>query len=197
MENLSTYIESLIFIAEAPITRTEIKISLENCFETTFTEEDIEQAIVALIQKYEDPSFSIAIQEINEGFQFLSKPSYHNLVGAYLKLSTQKKLSRVALETLAIVAYKQPVTKSELELIRGVNCDYVLQKLLEKELVEIAGRSEGPGKPLLYSTSTRFMEYFGLRSIQDLPKLKDLSDVDQQIGEPAPIEEDQDEPSDT
>ena len=179
-----------------PISRKDIRLSLENAFESTIPAEDVDAALEALVTKYEDPGFAIEVREINEGFVFLTKPAYHHVVGSYLKLSSKKKLSRVALETLAIVAYKQPVTKSELEKIRGVNCDYVLQKLMEKDLVEITGRADGPGKPLLYSTSEKFMEYFGLKNLGDLPKLKDLQEPDNQIGEPAPIEEDTEEPSD-
>jgi segregation and condensation protein B len=101
----------------------------------------------------------------------------------------KKRLSRSALETLSIIAYKQPVTKSELERIRGVNCDYAIQKLLEKELVAIQGRSDGPGRPLLYGTSDKFMDYFGLKSLDDLPKPKEFREPSNQIGEQAPIEE--------
>ena len=93
------------------------------------------------------------------------------------------------MESLAIIAYKQPISKSEVEQIRGVNSDHSIQKLLEKELIEITGRSEGPGKPILLGTSNRFMEYFGLKNLSELPKLKDLAMPENEIGEPAPIEE--------
>jgi segregation and condensation protein B len=127
--------------------------------------------------------------EIAGGYQFLTKGAYHNTVGVYLKQTMKKRLSRSALETLSIIAYKQPVTKSELERIRGVNCDYAIQKLLEKELVAIQGRSDGPGRPLLYGTSDKFMDYFGLKSLDDLPKPKEFREPSNQIGEQAPIEE--------
>jgi segregation and condensation protein B len=110
------------------------------------------------------------------------------VVGEFLKLNSNKKLTKTALETLSIIAYKQPVAKSEIEQIRGVNADYTIHKLMEKELVEISGRSDGPGRPILYSTSEKFMDYFGLRSIQDLPKLKDLEIEKNTIGEPASLE---------
>ena len=92
-------------------------------------------------------------------------------------------MSQAALETLSIVAYKQPISKTEIEQIRGVSCDYAIQKLLEKELVAILGRSESPGRPLLYGTSERFMDYFGIKSLKDLPKLKDFKEVENEIGE--------------
>ena len=113
----------------------------------------------------------------------MTKGAYYNTVATYLKQITKKKLSKSALETLSIIAYKQPVVKSELEKIRGVSCDYSIQKLLEKELVEIAGRSDGPGKPLLYATSEKFMDYFGLKSIGELPKTRDISTAQSSIGD--------------
>lgn len=162
---------------------------MEETFETSFKKEEIEAAILELKLRYQDPAFAFEIVEIAEGFQFLTKGAYHNTVGQYLKLTTKRRLSRSALETLSIIAYKQPVTKSDLEKIRGVSCDYSLQKLLEKELITILGRSEAPGRPLLYGSSDKFMDYFGLRSLNDLPKPKDFKEPDNEIGEQAPIEE--------
>jgi segregation and condensation protein B len=103
-----------------------------------------------------------------------------------LKQQSQKRLSSAQLETLSIIAYKQPITKGEVEQIRGVNSDYSVQKLLEKELIEIKGKSEGVGKPLIYGTSQKFMEYFGINSLQDLPQPKDFSQNENQIGEEKP-----------
>ncbi len=113
----------------------------------------------------------------------MTKGAYHNTVAVHLKQTTKRRLSQAALETLALVAYKQPVTKTDLEAIRGVNCDYALQKLLEKELVLIVGRSEGPGRPLLYATSDKFMDYLGIKTLADLPKPKDFKEVENTIGE--------------
>lgn len=189
MEKLDQYIESLIFVAQQPISAVDIRYTLENTFESQIPDQDVEMALTRLKEKYQQDHFAIEIVEIAEGYQFLTKAAFHHVIGSYLKLVTKKKLSRVALETLAIIAYKQPVTKSELEKIRGVNCDYSIQKLLDKELVEISGRSDGPGKPLLYVTSPKFMNYFGLKDLTDLPKLKDFHIAESQIGEPAPIEE--------
>ncbi len=190
MDNLVTYIESLAFASDSPITREEIRYALENCFDTTLSPEMIDEGVDSLKEKFADEKFAIEVNEIAGGLQFLTKPAYHHVIGSHLKQITKKRLSRVALETLAIIAYKQPVTKSELERIRGVNCDYAIQKLLDKELIEIDGRSDGPGRPLLYSTSEKFMDYLGLKDLTDLPKLKDFHQVDNSIGEPAPVEED-------
>jgi len=190
LEYLSQHIESLIFAAEQPITLEEIGLSLEEVFGLAFHAEDLTNAISELRMRYEADHFAFEIVEIAGGFQFFTKPAYHRTVGAYLKQTMKKRLSQAALETLSIIAYKQPVTKSELERIRGVGCDYAMQKLLEKELITITGRSEGPGKPLLYGTSPKFMDYFGLRSIEDLPRPKEFKDPDEHsIGEQAPIEE--------
>ncbi len=189
MENLHLHIESLIFVASSPIKLAEIKHSLDATFETDFNNEEIENGINMLIEKYQSDEYSIEIVLVDNGYRFLSKASYHLTVGSYLKHLNKKKLSRSALETLSIIAYKQPVGKSEIEQIRGVSCDYAIQKLLEKELVEIFGRSDGPGRPLLYGTGTKFMDYFGLKSIKDLPKLREFQPVENTIGEAAPIEE--------
>ena len=189
MEKLSQYVESLIFVSDQPIGFDLIKESLQNHFETKMDTDSIESSIDELIEKYQDERFAIEIVEINNGFKFMTKGAYHGVVGAYIKIQSSKRLSTAALETLAIIAYKQPVIKSEMEKIRGVSCDYSVQKLLEKELIAISGRSEGPGRPLLYSTSEKFMEYFGLKDMADMPKIKDFKLPDSVVGEPAPIEE--------
>ncbi len=189
MDNLVLYLESLIFAAPQPVTRKDLRYTLENCFETKISEEDIESALSVLQEKYSADAFAIEVVEIGGGFQFMTKPAFHHVIGDYLKQVTRARLSRVALETLAIIAYKQPVSKSELEAIRGVNCDYAIQKLLEKELIEISGRSDGPGRPLLYMTSEKFMDHFGLKSIQDLPQLKEVQGQAQSIGEGSDVTE--------
>ena len=190
MEKLSLYIESLIFASEEAVSVSDIKTTLRDAFAAKIDENRIEASLQELIEKYQNDQFSMEIVAINEGYQFMSKGAYHTVIGALLKLQSTAKLSRAALETLSIIAYKQPVSKSEMEGIRGVNCDYTVTKLLEKELVEIVGRAEGPGRPLLYGTSGKFMNYFGLKSIKELPKLKELEPEEEgeSIGEPAPIE---------
>jgi segregation and condensation protein B len=151
--------------------------------------EDIEQALAELREKYQQEHFAFELVEIAEGFQFMTKSAFHSVVDEYIKENNAKRLSKAALETLAIIAYKQPVVKSEVEHIRGVNCDYTIQKLLEKELIEIQGRDHGPGKPLIYGTSPKFMNYFGLKSIKDLPQLKEFTKRDEEIGRLAEIEQ--------
>ncbi len=189
LDYLAQHIESLIFAATDPIALTEIKTCMEAAFETQFEAEEIKTAIAELQDRYLQDDFAIEIIEIARGYQFMTKPAYHPTIGVYLKQTTKKRLSRAALETLSIIAYKQPVVKSELEKIRGVSCDYSIQKLLEKELVSIIGRAETPGRPLLYGTSEKFMDYFGLKDLKDLPQPKDFKEPANQIGEKAPIEE--------
>ncbi len=191
MESLSVHIESLIFAANPSVSFDEIRQTLEASFGTTFSDDLIATSIGQLMEKYASEQYSFEIMEIAGGFRFMTKGAYHNTIGTYLKQNSHKKLSKSALETLAVIAYRQPVSKPEIESIRGVNSDYTIQKLLEKELIEITGRGDGPGKPLLYGTSSKFTDYFGLKSITDLPKLKDIEPVENQIGEQAPIESEQ------
>jgi len=189
VERLDTHIESLIFVAQQPVKREDIKYNLENALQVTVDETSVDEALLRLQEKYWDDNFAIEIVEVAEGFQFVTKGAYHHIAGAYLKQLTKRRLSKVALETLAIIAYRQPVSRAEIEQIRGVNADYAIDKLLEKELIEIAGRSTGPGKPLMYRTSGKFMDYFGLRSIEDLPQLKEFQVPVDEIGEPSALEE--------
>jgi segregation and condensation protein B len=190
LEKLAQHIEGLIFATDSPISTEEIRLCLEETFETEFAESDIDSAIAQIQARYEADDFAIELVKIAGGLQFMTKGAYHAVIGTWLKQTTKKLLSQAAIETLSIIAYKQPVTKTDLEAIRGVSCDYSLQKLLEKELVSIVGRSDGPGRPLLYGTSIKFMDYFGLKSMDDLPKPKDFKEPDSEIGERAPIEED-------
>ena len=152
-------------------------------FDADIPDKDIGQAIETLSEKYKEDSFSFQIEHVGGGYQFLTKPAYQSSIGILLKQQSKKRLSNSALETLSIIAYKQPVTKSQIEQIRGVNCDYTTQKLLEKELIEILGKADSIGRPLLYGTSAKFMEYFGINDLSDLPTPKDFSSEDNTIGE--------------
>ncbi len=151
-------------------------------FDAEVSEEDIRQAIEELMAKYEKDEFSFQVYHIAKGYQFLTKPAYKASIGILLKQQSKKRLSTAALETLSIIAYKQPVTKAEIEQIRGVGCDYAVQKLLEKALIDIVGKDDTVGKPLLYGTSDQFMEYFGINSLDELPTLKDFAQDENTIG---------------
>ncbi|PRY86324.1 segregation and condensation protein B [Mongoliibacter ruber] len=152
-------------------------------FESDVPKEHILEAITMLQEKYSSDEFSFALEHLGGGYQFLTKPAYQVSISILLKQQSQKRLSTAQLETLSIIAYKQPVTKTEVEHIRGVSCDYSIQKLLEKELVSIKGKADSVGKPILYGTSEKFMEYFGINKISDLPQPKDFSQEENQIGE--------------
>jgi segregation and condensation protein B len=179
---LQNHIEALIFCSANPIRLEEIQSCLIEMFEADIPKETIQALLDQLVAKYTSEEYTFGIFSIAEGYQFLTKPAYQASISILLKQKSKKRLSTAALETLAIVAYKQPITKMEIEQIRGVNCDYAIQKLLEKELVEIRGKSESVGKPLLYGTSTKFMEYFGIKGLKDLPQPKDFTNTENEIG---------------
>jgi segregation and condensation protein B len=183
MDFLQNHIESIIFCAQEPVKIEEIRQTLSEMFEAEVPEEDVVNAVEALLTKYESENYSFQIYKISNGFQFLTKPAYQSSLSIFLKQKSKKRLSTSALETIAIIAYKQPITKTEIEQIRGVNCDYAIQKLLEKELIDIKGKSEGVGRPILYGTSSKFMEYFGINSLRDLPTIKDYTSDQNMIGE--------------
>lgn len=185
MNQLNQHIEALIFCSEQSLGIDEIAASLKLSYGWELSEEEILAATEAVQQKYLGEEFSFELVEISGGFQFLTKKDYFPTVNALIQHKAKKKLSVAQMETLSIIAYKQPISKSEIEHIRGVNCDYAIQKLLEKELISISGKSDGPGRPILYSTSESFMDYFGIKSVKDLPQLKDIHVESNEIGQPA------------
>lgn len=172
------HIEALIFASDKPLSNSEL-VELVNTalgfIEDQATSDQVQAAIEGIREKYDSEFYAFELLEIGGGWQFLTKPAYHKTVAQLNGDKFLKRLSIAALETLAIIAYKQPVTKSEMEAIRGVNCDYAVQKLLEKDLVIISGRNEDAvGKPLIYATSKSFMDYFGINSSEDLPKISEV-----------------------
>jgi segregation and condensation protein B len=177
------HIEALIFASEQGIRIEEIMYCLQAAFERDFTTEEVTEHINIIQNKYNDDNLAIELVKVNNGYQFFTKKKYHPLINLLQLQRSKKKLSQAALETLAIIAYKQPVTKTDVEQIRGVNCDYSIQKLLEKELIAIIGKSESIGKPILYGTSSMFMDYFGINSIDELPQIKDFTAATVAIGE--------------
>ena len=182
--HLKNHIEALIFTAEHSITLDEIKSCLHAAFGWELSDDDLKKELDEIFAKYNTDDFAFELIEIAGGYQFLTKKEFYPAVQVLLAQKAKKKLSTAALETLSIIAYKQPVTKAEIEHIRGVNSDYSVQKLLEKELIEISGKSDGPGKPVLYSTTKLFMDFFGIKSPKDLPQLKDIRLEENEIGQP-------------
>src|ERR1700753_829968 len=143
--------------------------------EEKLTLEQIQTAIDGILEKYASEFYPFEVRESGGGWQFLTKKDYHKTVAQLNGEKFLKRLSSASMETLAIIAYKQPITKGEIEAIRGVSSDYSIQKLLEKELIVISGRNKNmPGNPLVYATSRSFMDYFGINTAADLPKLKEV-----------------------
>src|SRR6201989_2487550 len=176
--NIIPHIEALIFASDKPLTSMEITELINNAFgfmEEKLTLEQIQTSIDGIIEKYASEFYPFEVKESGGGWQFLTKKDFHKTIAQLNGEKFLKRLSTAAMETLAIIAYKHPITKGEIESIRGVNSDYSIQKLLEKELIIITGRSENlPGKPLVYATSRNFMDYFGINSSEDLPKIKEV-----------------------
>ena len=183
MNSLESKIESLIFCSPKPIKIGDIIKTFSESEKSNFSEKKILEGIKKLMHKFKGDDFSFEIIESGGGYQFLTKKDFSRLNEILLKQQSRRRLSISALETLSIIAYKQPVTKSEIEKIRGVNCDYTIQKLLDKELIRIEGKSDKVGRPLIYSTSEKFMDYFGINSLEQLPTIKDFQKEENSIGD--------------
>jgi segregation and condensation protein B len=179
-------IESLIFISEGPITIEEVQNILEG-----LDLETIKTAIEELKNEYEQRGSGIKIMEVAGGYQMSTSPNYANFIKKFYKMKHAEKLSLPALETLSIIAYKQPVTRLEIELIRGVNVDGVMKNLLEKGLVRIVGRKEVIGRPFVYGTTRNFLEYFGLNSLEELPAIENFVQTlsEKEMAEITPLKE--------
>lgn len=176
--NLIPHIEALIFASDKPLTTLEITELVNNAFgfmEDKISLDQVEAAIEGITEKYASEFYPFEMKQSGGGWQFLTKKEFHKTIAQINGDKFLKRLSAASLETLAIIAYKQPVTKGEIEAIRGVSSDYAVQKLLEKELIIITGRNEKlPGHPLVYATSKNFMDYFGINSADDLPKIREV-----------------------
>lgn len=172
------HVEALIFASEKPLTSLELTELINNALgflDDKISLDQIESAVQGVIEKYNSDFYPFEIRESGGGWQFLTKKDYHKTVAQLNGDKFLKRLSSASLESLAIIAYKQPITKGEVESIRGVNSDYSIQKLLDKELIVITGRNEElPGKPLVYATSKTFMDYFGINSADELPMIKEI-----------------------
>lgn len=176
MENLSAVIEALILASESPLALEKICAVLDGVDKT-----EIRQALDQLITGYEERQSGITVQEVAGGFQFRTKPEMSTWIKK-LKGTKPASLSPAALETLAIVAYRQPIIKSEIESVRGVDSSAPLKGLLEKKLVRIIGRKDVPGKPIIYGTTKKFLEVFNLKELADLPTMRELKEITEQQG---------------
>lgn len=191
LSNIIPHIEALIFASDKPLSCNDLLELLNSAhafIDDRATIEQINSAIEAIAEKYQSEFYPFEVVESGGGWQFLTKKNFHQTIAQLNSDKFLKKLSSAALETLSIIAYKQPITKSEMEAIRGVNCDYAVQKLLDKDLIVIAGRKEEAiGKPLIYATSKSFMDYFGINSPADLPKIQEV--LAQEIAEATHLEQ--------
>lgn len=183
MEIVQNYIQAVIFCAQSPVAIEELQRCLSETLQQEISISDVLESIEAINQRFADASFAFQIYAIGGGYQFLTKPDYQQAIGLFLQQKSKRKLSASSLETLAIIAYKQPISKSGIEQIRGVSCDYAIQKLLEKELIQIKGKADTIGRPIIYGTTQKFMEYFGINHLKDLPQLKDFVSEENAIGE--------------
>lgn len=192
---LIPHIEALIFASDKALTSLEITELVNNAFgfmEDKVLLDQVETALEGIVEKYNSEFYPFEVRMSGGGWQFLTKKDYHKTIAQLNGDKFLKRLSPASLETLAIIAYKQPVTKGEIEAIRGVSSDYSVQKLLEKELIIISGRNEQlPGHPLVYATSKNFMDYFGINSADDLPRIREV--LADQLVEPTVIREEQTE----
>jgi segregation and condensation protein B len=161
---LDAIVEALLFVAPVPVTVQQLASGTEK------TQSEIEKALKILMDRYEKHG-GLSIQEHKGRYQLTTKPHLGGLIEKFLGLQATSRLSRAGIETLSIIAYKQPITRPQLDDIRGVNSDGVMKSLLSKGLIEEMGRAEGPGRPIIYGTTTEFLQYFGLNSLADLPPL--------------------------
>ncbi|MBV5338606.1 MAG: SMC-Scp complex subunit ScpB [Deltaproteobacteria bacterium] len=171
---LSSIIESLIFTAESPLSTDRICELLDE-----FERDQIKSALAETVTHYQGRGGGFELVEVAGGWQFRTRPALHSYVTRHIKTRTSK-FSQSALETLAIVAYRQPITRAEVEHLRGVDCGGVLKSLLEKHMVRILGKKDIPGRPLIYGTSKEFLEIFGLKDLKSLPTLREIQALDEQ-----------------
>jgi segregation and condensation protein B len=175
----SSVIESLIFSSDEPIPAIEIIRAIKGIDgeDVQISPEEVDECVNELNISYEKQGNSFRIIRIAQGYAFATISDFAKYVGFLSSERSKRRLSQAALETLAIIAYKQPLTKPELESIRGVNSDYILNTLLEKNLITISGRAETVGRPLLYTTTDEFLKYFGLHKLTDLPKPREIEEI--------------------
>jgi len=175
----NSIIEALIFSSDDSISPGELIKAVKGIDgeDTQITPNEVEDCVDEINKFYDENNISYHIIRIADGFLFATRPEYAKYVGYLSSEKSKRRLSQAALETLAIIAYKQPVTKPELESIRGVNSDYILNTLLEKNLIAIKGRAETIGRPLLYATTEEFLKYFALNKLSDLPKPREIEEI--------------------
>lgn len=173
MTELQALIESLVFASESAVSLDRLCDLL-----TEFERSEIKEALAGLVEHHEERAGGVHLVEVAGGWQFRTRPAYQYGVARMVK-GKSSKFSQSALETLAIIAYRQPVTRAEVEHLRGVDCGGVLKSLLDKKLVKILGKKDIPGRPLIYGTSKDFLEVFGLKDLKSLPTLREIQALDE------------------
>jgi segregation and condensation protein B len=176
-EWVKTYIEGILFISESPVKTGTISESLD------IPEDRIKQALRMLEQEYIDQNRGFVLKKISGGYRLYSNPALNEVLQRFVKTNIRTHLSQAALETLAIIAYRQPITRTQIAEIRGVRTDSVVLTLLDKGLLKEAGKLKEPGNPILYRTSDRFLELLGLNNLKDLPQLKEFTEDEQITGD--------------
>lgn len=183
MKQVLLHIEAILFANEGGTALQDLLHVVNHASDEMISKNQLAGYLEEIKEKYESEEHIFGLHVFNGFYQFLTKEQYHPTLQHLEAYKDNRKLSQAALETLSIIAYRQPVTKLEIEEIRGVNCDYSVQKLLEKNLIQIQGKAETVGKPILYGTSQQFMNYFGLKDASELPQLKDLVSEENSIGD--------------
>jgi segregation and condensation protein B len=187
MEGLKQIIQAVLFVSPYALPEEEILRIVQKDMPTV-TIEELAKALLDIRAEFQRPEFGIEIQRTGMGYSFVSKPKYYPFIVNYIETIQRKRLSKSALETLSIIAFQPDSTKVDIEQIRGVSADYAVEKLMERELIVISGRKEVPGNPAMFRTSTKFLDYFGLDSLDDLPKFEIIRS--QPLSEIGQIEED-------
>ncbi len=184
-QQLKSALEALLFVSGNPLSADRLKALFEEA-----TTEQIEAQLTSLRQTYDDRNAGIMLAEVAGGYQLATRPEHAVWVRRFKSVKISTRLSKPALETLAIVAYKQPITRMEVEAVRGVNIGGILRNLMERRLVKIVGKKDVPGRPLLYGTTVEFLQYFGLKDLSALPTLKEFQELDagEEVMEEAPLE---------
>ena len=165
--------EAIIFSSQTPVSNADIA----KVFDDEVSDDQIKEIVGQLNESYVKSNRSFKIDRVASGYIHHTLPEYYEWLIKKDELSERPKLTHKGLEALSIIAYKQPITRTEIEAIRGVNSDYLIRQLLEKDLITIRGRAQAPGQPLLYGTSERFLRYFGLNELEDLPKLREIDEL--------------------
>lgn len=175
---LSSVIEALIFASDEPISGEKIRtIIVGNEEQIEIDATTVADFVEKLNQRYDENGLSFRIERLAGGYTFVTEKKFHYWLSVFQHENSFRKLSQSAIESLAIVAYRQPITKPEIDQIRGVDSGYIIRQLMEKALIEVGGRADSPGKPLLYKTTKHFLRHFGLNSVQDLPKPREIDEI--------------------